>query len=590
MKLKNLSNWEYTDDLDCMLYFAQSLDEMLFNYTLDSYKAPALNSHTLCIEALIIITEIKQGIISKGAIDPILAELDCNLRKDIVSKNILDEQLDFYINKFKEGLDLDNLYSTIELINKSFEERKFLNEAIKILKQKIKSNKEKEKIAILSRIFVTELINLGYDRNFIYNQVNSHFFGRDKINSISQLSDFFNIFNFKTYKYRLTFFVSKLFKEIKEASKTLGLEAYDDINLNNFSSNIKNYIENLKEDKYFVSISIEAMDYYSAYHLAENNIEKIACLFNFFHHKNKLSWKPKILIENLDQSENLLLNKPDPSILNCKDLRPNKASQDLKKTIKNFELATDSFNRIDKSLDLHSYALNTDTLENQLINIWTSFETLLPKKENIKKDRITQLKDTMLPFQCIDYIKKLIQYIQKSLIDWNFKKYAYICKSVEEGDDTLVKIGAFISLAKYDDLRNEIYTYLSDENYSILINRIFTLNKNLSSVDSVKELIISHKNRISWHFQRIYRTRNLIIHSGQLFSFTSVLIENLHSYYDIIIKQIFKLKINENKIDTLEQAFIESSIRYNNHMEYLESNKNKNTGEIDFKKVLFGVN
>lgn len=590
MRLKKIENWESKKELNCMLFFAQLLDEMLFNYTLDSYKSPALNTNTLCDEALAIISEINKNVISKGAIIPILDELIYNLKTDLISDELFGFQLEHYCKKLKNHSDLQVVSATILLIKQTFQKGSFLLRIIEKLKEKIVENKEKEKIYILSRIYVTELINSGYDMNFVYNRVIHFFFNKSAITSIDQLDDFFNQFDFKKKKFKITFFATRLYHEIREASKNMGLDVTDSIDTSRLNPPIKKYIENINGKKLFVTIESVEIDYHSAFKDAERKIEKVACLFNFFHHKNRLDWKPKILIVNSETNDNILIAKPDSSILNCKDLRPKHASKDLKNTIKNFSLTHDSFRRIDKSLDLHSYALNTDTIENQIINLWTSFETLIPKKENINKDRIIQLLDVIVPFQCIDYVKKLIQYIQKSLIEWNFQVYKNICKTVVEGTDTLEQFGAFVVLEKYDSLRTEVYSKLLAENYLSLTNRIFHLNKTLSTVSSVQDLLNGHKSRINWHIQRIYRTRNLVVHSGSLFPFASVLIENIHSYFDLTIKQIFKLAIEEKKIDTLEQAFVETEVRLNYHMDYLEKNRTKKTDENNFKNVLFGIN
>ncbi len=590
MKLKNIDNWEYTEALNCFLFFAQSIDEMLFNYTLDTYKAPALNSHTLCDEALIIISEIEKDVINKGSLHSIIEELKLSLDKDIVSKQIFGDLMNSYKEKLNDTSDLKGLSSTIQLIGSIFQNNIYLNQTKELLIEKIKSNKEKEDILILTRIFVTELINLGYNSNFIFTKVNQFFFGNKKINMIDQISYFFEIFDFSKSKYQITFFAPMLFLEIKDSSENMGLKVSQDFNTDDLHPSNKGYVDNFKNEKIFVTAEEESVDYYSAYKSAENKIEKVACLFNFFHHKSKLGWKSKILIRNSENGDNYLITVPEPSILNCKDLRPKQASKDLKNTIKNFSLSTNSFRRLDKSLDLHSYALNTDSLENQLINIWTAFETLIPKKVNIQKDRIIQLSDIVIPFQSIDYIKKLILHLQKSLIDWNFNKYKYICKSVVEGDNNLEKIGAFVSLVKYEALRNEVYEKLAEDNYLLLLNRIFFLNKNLSETDTIKDLISKHSKRIEWHFQRMYRTRNLIIHSGRLFSFTSILIENLHSYFDIMIKQVFKLTIDEKRINTLEQSFSETQVRYNYHLNFLNQNKGEQLTDENYKRALLGLN
>jgi len=50
VKLFTAFQWDNIDGrLDGLLYFSQRLDEMLFHYTVDLYKAPVLNTHLLLI-------------------------------------------------------------------------------------------------------------------------------------------------------------------------------------------------------------------------------------------------------------------------------------------------------------------------------------------------------------------------------------------------------------------------------------------------------------------------------------------------------------------------------------------------------------
>ena len=50
MKL-SAPRWDNTNgDLDGLLYFGQRLDEMLFDFSIDLYKAPVLNTHFLLTE------------------------------------------------------------------------------------------------------------------------------------------------------------------------------------------------------------------------------------------------------------------------------------------------------------------------------------------------------------------------------------------------------------------------------------------------------------------------------------------------------------------------------------------------------------
>ena len=91
------------------------------------------------------------------------------------------------------------------------------------------------------------------------------------------------------------------------------------------------------------------------------------------------------------------------------------------------------------------------------------------------------------------------------------------------------KIFHLIYLSKYADLRKELYDKLSA--YPVLRSRISLL----SSSTTTKKLNISislYIKRINWHLYRMYRTRNAIVHSGDVPSNLKYLGEHLHSYLD----------------------------------------------------------
>ena len=81
MKL-SLPRWDNTSgDLDGLLYFAQRLDEMLFNFSIDLYKAPVLNTHSLLVEYISIYNNTE---IDNKYLSVVLEELNDALAKDPV--------------------------------------------------------------------------------------------------------------------------------------------------------------------------------------------------------------------------------------------------------------------------------------------------------------------------------------------------------------------------------------------------------------------------------------------------------------------------------------------------------------------------
>ncbi|MCB0540515.1 MAG: hypothetical protein KDE33_23570 [Bacteroidetes bacterium] len=177
MKYQEISHWSNVDNLQGLLFFAQKVDELLFDYTMDTYKPMALNARLLCIEALETIDYVRKDVLNDQNIDHIINELKWSLRRDTSARSLLGDNIERYEDALKPGVvSNEYLISTIELLYNHFNEKKYLDEINKLIIDSILNNgKEKEKFEILISSLITELINYGYSRRHIYYQ-NSQFF------------------------------------------------------------------------------------------------------------------------------------------------------------------------------------------------------------------------------------------------------------------------------------------------------------------------------------------------------------------------------------------------------------------------------
>lgn len=582
---KNIDNWVINPKLDCLLFFAYLVDEMSFNYTIDSFKAPALNTHSLCVECLNTIVDIESLTISKGALSSIIEELKWSIENDLVIHKIINsKRLKQYCDRLKNERDIRFLKSLVEIIYQSIR-KDYFNNIKQALSELIIENREKAKIEQLTRTFLTELLNMGYSNEYIYFTSRDFFFADKKIENINALNEYFNQFSNELVKYKVLYLGSPLFKTLKAPSEALGFKVNKTFTEYPNLPNISSYISRHKNNKVFLFFEeIEANDPYSARKEALNTIEKASSLFAFFHHKTELTWRMESIVWNENYCN--LISKPINQILNCKDLRPAKASKELNDTINVFGLHHDSFRRVDKSIDFHETAITSQSIENQFVNLFTAFEILIPKEKESHKDRICQIADSLIPFLFLDYNSKLIKHLVKCISDWNYNYFRKLLRDISDGTNHFEKVCALISLTKYDALRSELLSKLHEENYVLLKNRVFKLNKIFSTTKELKNHIETHEIRVRWHIDRIYRTRNLIVHSGEIPSYTETLIENLHSYYDILIRDIFRMVINGREINTLEQAYIEKQISYLGYKELLEQNVKNEMQESNFKELI----
>ena len=594
MRKTTSSHWENLPELEGLLFFSQTVDEMLFEYTLDSYKPMALNCRLLCIECLSTIGEIKDGYMPKKNLQSVLEELKWSLEKDIAAKNILGKKFEFYLNQIKPNeIKINALENIIKFIHNHFSERKYLKEVKKSLFILVKEGKQKDKIKNLTSSFLTELINYGYHPNHIDYQ-NYHFFfdttKEQKIKEIKQLKDFFELFSFKSTEYIVAFIGSILFKDFKETLNKYDVVVTKTYNCFSTIPGDLTFKKSRKENESFIICSkVNGLDHHSARENVEKFLGQVTNLFNFFHHKEKPQLNNTSIVSRTSDNYVVVIDKPIKSILKTKnDEYPTFAAKSVENVLSNFKLNGESTYRFSRSIDLHSAALSASAIENQMLDLWAALETLMPKSTESNKDRIVQITDQLIPFLQINYIEKQFAELYENLNNWNpifFKKMLKKTIGYEE-PNPIVSVAALVTLKENKELRLKIYEKLAD--FPLLKNRIYSVHEMFNCPKNIKKILNKHYIKIGWHLRRIYRTRSLIIHSGTYPTFTPILIEHLHNYIDIFIKKLIELG-SEKQIGTIEQAILEIKITLDYHNDLLDKHQEEDLTIDNFKESLLGI-
>jgi hypothetical protein len=102
--------------------------------------------------------------------------------------------------------------------------------------------------------------------------------------------------------------------------------------------------------------------------------------------------------------------------------------------------------------------------------------------------------------------------------------------------------------------------YASLDDFPLLRYRIFWLNKQFTNGKSLVKLIKNHMQRVEWQIQRIYRVRNLFVHSGTMPPYTNILVENLHNYLDNMVNYIIDTTISKSTIRSIDEGVIDCDL------------------------------
>ena len=91
MKKREIEHWTRNEYLRGMLLFAQALEEETFNYSYESYKVPALNSHYLCYDVMRTASDINKKILMDGNFIPLSEEFEQTLQEDIFVQQAISD-------------------------------------------------------------------------------------------------------------------------------------------------------------------------------------------------------------------------------------------------------------------------------------------------------------------------------------------------------------------------------------------------------------------------------------------------------------------------------------------------------------------
>ncbi|MHC1690193.1 MAG: hypothetical protein AB9833_05110 [Bacteroidales bacterium] len=580
MLKKRLSNWEIKDETKGLLFFAQRLDEALFDYSAEKYKPSVLYAANSCFEVLETINQVKEGIWPIKTLETVYDEFKHIYKKDETAKLLVGDIDSYYLTNIDEK-NLDNLKANLELLYFKIKPVNYFEKVKEQLLIELNGEQRSIEIEKLTLRFISVLTHIGYSQEFIYFESNNFFFKSCKIESTEVINDFFKIFNLQAYKFDVYLKANQLFDKVKDACSRFKTEIVTDIIIS--PSNIKRL--KVQDKEYLIKISdIQAYDSQYAKFIAHKTLSKIGDLFTFFHHKQRLIWGEDVIVFNQKNKTEVFLRGNSSPMHKGFDFYPKIAAERLDLMLRKFDLHKESFFRFNRSIDFHGTAIDNKYPENQLLQNWIALETLIV--ENNDDSKINQLISALVPILNFEYIKKIFVELSADIERLKNRKVLEIINEVDEGVELYEKLAALTTIKKYLPLAQRLFGECSD--FPLLNYRIFWLNKNMSDSEKVLKFIKSHTQRVEWHIRRIYRARNLIVHTGQIPNSIERLVESSHSYLDEMINIIMNLSINGRQIRTIEHGIREIKIRNKMHLDRIANLANVECSGENFKTILWG--
>lgn len=592
MRKPYLKKWSNLENTSSLLLFAQALYEMLFHHTMDSFKAPALNVHSSLFELVHLSSLVASDKVKKGALTPIISELCYHLNNDVVISKALDQEIKVAIatlqNKDSTPRDIYKLSRALEKIISEFYWKSIKSS---IVEEVNKSCNAKE-IILLAQAFCTEAEIQGYSRSYIYNMVRLFFFIDKKnhplIDSTDVIVDFLGFFDNKVRKWTAVYRASNNFLAYSKYAESYGMiisnEAPDIADCDN--KRINEFVSMDGMPAYLYFNDEEACDPEAARTSCELMLGLFCDAASYHDHLIKLDYSDTCLIKDDGSKWICLSERPNPMLLGER-IKKKTIDKDYERTneiLSGRHFPDQSMRAFGKALDMHRAALQSINPENQLLDLWAALEGFIPSSDG-RLDRVVHYTNQILPSLTLSYNEKIFKYLAKSLYIAGKEVRSFV-DEIDGFDCFFNKVVFLISTEDMTDKRSELYALLGS--HPLLRNRCFSCSEAFHSNKSVLKMLKTHRMKVTWHFSRIYSTRNQIIHNADSLPYLSTLVENLHSYVDILLKEVSDVAVSSARMMTISDALEILIIQEKSYLNSLELGSRESCAKSNYHEIIFG--
>lgn len=526
-----------TPELEAFIFFALTLDEKLYDFTDDSFKAPALNTYTRTLELQAIAhTNFSAGL-SKDALKPFIEELEWSISRDPALTPdeiaLCKAQIESISLRAGESAQVPRAVAGLRLVL-----RNYFTSIQKTIKTFINSKpNKKSEIQELASNFVIQAELEGFPRRYTYHMVQKLLIKPLKyekaIDIENSLCQFFDAFVPKARNFDCAFLVDNIVSTRKSLLKRFDFKCQsENPDWENLSTQQENFIDTKDATKcWLIAENVIATNASAAHEIVANRFDALASVIRFFEHKGEASLSRLSLTRDLETNFTYMAHEgPDPMHCWVGNLKYTEEDYiELSDAIHGGHLAEDSAMRLARALRFHKAALLS-----------------ISKKDGI---RIEHFSESILPTLTLTYPEKLFSsaYYDSLKIEPNIQS---ILKSIDQNGSDFSKFISLLLCEELTDKRDQFLTLIASE--PLLRNKLWRLSQAFKSRTAIQETLKNHRKKMKWHLYRIYFTRNSLMHSATSLPYLSTLVENLHLYVDTLIRSIAKVAHESAEVLSIE--------------------------------------
>lgn len=577
-------------------FLLQRLHEALFDYSADSFKAPALNSHLRVVELSRIGGQAEDQEFISASVESFFSEVSWSIQNDPVirggQKQLMQELLTRVKNGWAKKTQFLPAMSALQLQFRRY--REDLSEALRLEAKKDKWSKIK--VIQLVDSLIVELELIGYPRPFIYSVVQKLSTLKKQAQlrngALNTVDRFLEPFTLAEKEFSVIGYVSPAL-----ATAVIRLKGWtvheNGIPTENRVPAIQRLIKNV--DQSLTPTIVEYRGESLCQHRAAKNYFNILDRFgeqiHFLNHHLPVHVHSNALcIDSTSKSPSILPRSSSPLRFTSRTTEKELTLglELLKFFFNESRLSNPAKKRLSQAMEYHGAALASKRHEEQLLNLWSCLEGFVGMPSTAGS-KIAFVREAILSCLTLQYPQRLFSLVANRLVDLIGEEKMNTFWGVEplhalELRERLALILLDTSLV---DTRNKLAALVAQKD-PMLLYRLFDLVNRFSSPKATKETLHHHREKITWQMNRIYWNRNLIVHSAESLPYLPTLVEHLHIYVDSFLGSILYAvaKVQASTIPSVLELFsVHEKIRTDELSTFVHETSLNSSSTLDW---LFG--
>ncbi len=529
------------------IFFLQRLHEALFDYSPDSFKAPALNSHLRIVELNRIGGQAENQEFISASIDSFFAEISWSIQSDPVIRGGRKQLIQELLTRVKTGWGKQTQFlpAMSALLLQFRDYRESLWQQLKL--EASKSDWSKVRVIQLLDALIVEHELIGYPRPYIYS-VAQKLLTQKKQNKLCDgaphtVEIFLQMFTFEPKEYSVIGYVSHAMAGAIVRKK--GWSIHDAAILGRTRSQ-KNFVEFKKGVN--SSLTTTAIEYkgksvcqHGAVRHFFNVIDRVGEQVQFLDHHLPVHIHNKgLCIDAASNSTSILPRSSSPLSFTSRTSESELATglNLLDFFFNESRLSNAAKARLGQAIEYHGAALASKRHEEQLLNLWSCLEGFVGVPSTAGS-KIAFVREAVLSCLTLQYPQRLFSLIANRILKLigEAQLSELLGPQLLKVAESRERLALVLLNSTYIDKRTKLAELVSQKD-AVLLYRLFELVKRFENPKAVKATLTHHREKLAWQMNRIYWNRNLIVHSAESLPYLPTLVEHLHIYVDSFLGSI----------------------------------------------------